>query len=155
MGYLRLREKPLPENVLVAEALLKLHHATGEDSYRLRADNTLSAYAEANRDFGEHAAAYAVAVDHFLHPPVEITIEGPVGHPDTHSLALAASKVSHPHVIVKPVRTDGEGAVAHVCVETLCFPPVSRPEEIAESVEEALNGPQPTAASIFQNFVSF
>ncbi|MDE2779929.1 MAG: DUF255 domain-containing protein [Chloroflexota bacterium] len=155
VGYLRLREKPLPENVQVAEALLKLHHATGEDSYRLRADNTLSAYAEANRDFGEHAAAYAVAVDHFLHTPVEITVEGPTGHPHSHSLALAASKVSHPHVIVKPVGTDGDEAVAHVCVETLCFPPVSKPEEIAESVEEALNGPQPTAASIFQNFVSF
>lgn len=155
VGYLRLREKPLPENVQVAEALLKLHHATGESSYQLRADNTLSAYAEANRDFGEHAAAYAVAVDRFLHPPVEITVEGPMGHTDTHSLAVAASKVSHPHVIIKPVNTDGEGALAHVCVETLCFPPVSRPEEIAVSVEEALNGPQPTTGNIFQNFVSF
>ncbi|MCY4365332.1 MAG: DUF255 domain-containing protein [Chloroflexi bacterium] len=155
VGYLRLREKPLPENVQVAEALLKLHHATGESSYQLRADNTLSAYAEANRDFGEHAASYALAVDHFLHPPVEITVEGPMGQAEAHSLAVAASRVSHPHVIVKPVNTEGEGALAHVCVETLCFPPVSLPEEIAESVEEALNGPQPTAGSIFQNFVSF
>ena len=155
VGYMRLREKPLLENVQVAEALLKLHQATGESSYQLRADNTLSAYAEANRDFGEHAAAYALAVDHFLHPPVEITVEGPVGHGDTHALAVAASRVSHPHLLVKPVEMAGESALAHVCVETLCFPPVSRPEEIAESVEEALNGPQPTAGSIFQNFVSF
>ena len=153
VGYMRLREKPLPENTLIAEALLKLHRATGDDQHLLRAEHVLSAYVEANRDFGEHAASYAVAVDHFLHPPLEITVEGEPGQKDAHTLAVAASRVNHPHVIVKPV--PGTAALAHVCIETLCFPPVSRPEELAESVAEALQGPQPTAGSIFENFVSF
>ena len=30
VGYMRLREKPLPENTVMAGALLKLHHATGD-----------------------------------------------------------------------------------------------------------------------------
>ena len=156
VGYMRLREKPLPENALVAEALLRLRHATGDDGYRSRAEAVLSAYVEANRDFGEHAAAYAVAVDHCLHPPVEITVEGPLAQADTHALALAASRVNHPHVIVKPLAAEsGSAAMAHVCVDTLCFPPVTNPEELAESVAEALNGPQNPVGSIFENFISF
>ena len=155
-GYMRLREKPLPENMLVAEALLKLHHATGDGNRQLRVEQTLSAYVEANRDFGEHAAAYAVALDHYLHPPVEITIEGPEGEASTHGLAWAASRVQHPNVIVKPLSAaEGTAAMAHVCVDTLCFPPVASPEELAESVAEALNGPQNPLENIFERFVSF
>ncbi len=156
VGYMRLREKPLAENVVVAEALMKLHHATGDTVYQLRAENVLRAYVEANRDFGEHAASYAVAVDRFLHPPVEITIEGEAGQEATVALSLAACKVSHPHVIVKPVPVDnGAAALAHVCVDTLCFPPVTQPEELVASVKEALEGPQTPAESIFERFVSF
>lgn len=156
VGYMRLREKPLTENVQMAEALLKLRHATGEARYQMRAENVLSAYVEANRDFGEHAASYAVAMDRFLHPPVEITVEGDPAGVDTHLLVLAAARVSHPHVIVKPVAVDaGASALAHVCVDTLCFPPVSRPDELADSVAEALNGPQNSVGNIFENFISF
>ena len=155
VGYMRLREKPLAENVLVAEALLKLHQATGEDRYRMRVENVLRAYGEANRDFGEHAAAYAVAVDHFLHPPVEITVEGAPGREDTQELVAAAARVKHPHVVVKAAAVESDMAVAHVCVDTLCFPPVSRAEELAASVEEALAGPQGPVGSIFERFVGF
>ena len=156
VGYMRLREKPLPDNVAMAEALLKLHHATGDRQYLLRAEHVLSAYLEANRDFGEHAASYAVAVDHFLHPPVEITVEGSPAEAQTHELALAASRVAHPHVIVKPLTgAEVATAMAHVCVETLCFPPVFQADQLAGSVAEALQGPQQTAGSIFENFVSF
>ena len=99
---MRLREKPLPENVQVAEGLLRLQqHATGDASYRLRAENILRAYTEANWDFGEHAASYAVAVDRFLHSPVEITIEGDAQSAETFALAQAAARVGYPHVVVK------------------------------------------------------
>jgi uncharacterized protein YyaL (SSP411 family) len=155
VGYLRLREKPLPENMVVVEALLRLHHATGDRQYLMRAEHVLSAYVEANRDFGEHAASCAVAMDHFLHPPVEITVEGSPSEADTHELALAAGRISHPHVIVKPLTgVVGATPLAHVCVATLCFPPVSHADELAESVAEALQGPQQTAGSIFESFVS-
>ena len=156
VGYMRLREKPLPENTLVAQALLKLHHATGDSQYLMRAEHVLSAYVEANRDFGEHAASYAEAVDRFLHPPVEVTVEGAPSEEETHQLALAASRVNYPHIIVKRAKgPSGMPPMAHVCVETLCFPPVSRPEGLAESVAEALSGPEQSSGSIFESFVSF
>lgn len=155
VGYMRLREKPLQENTQVAEALLKLHHATGDSQYLMRAEHVLSAYVEANRDFGEHAASYAEAVDHFLHPPVEITVEGAPSEGETHQLALAASRVNHPHVIVKRAKVPtGAPPMAHVCMGTLCFPPVYRPEELAGSVAEALDGPQQPSGSIFESFIS-
>ena len=97
-----------------------------------------------------------MALDHYLHPPVEITVEGAKGEANTHALALAASRVGHPNVIVKPLAAaGGSAAMAHVCVDTLCFPPVASPEELAESVAEALNGPQNPVENIFERFVSF
>ncbi len=155
VGYMRLREKPLPENALVVEGLLKLHHATGNGSYHRRAEAVLRAYVEANRDFGEHAASYAVAVDRFLHSPLEITVEGEPGAADTHALALAASRINYPHVIIKPVPADSGAAAAHVCVDTLCYPPVNRAEALAAAVAEALEGPGNPVGSIFERFVSF
>ena len=74
-----LREKPLPENVLAVEGLLKLHQATLNEEYRQLAQRALSAYVEANRNYGEFAATYALAVDLFLNAPVEITVEGQPG----------------------------------------------------------------------------
>ena len=162
VGYLRVAEKPLPENVLAAQALLKLHHATGEDQYRLRAESILSAFVEVNRDYGEHAAAYAIAVDHFMHPPLEITIEGPPAAPETGELVAAALKINHPHVVVKPVMDEpplsgGEGrpALAHVCLDTICFPPVENPQALAVSVAEALEGPPSPFENIFERFAGF
>ena len=155
-GYMRLREKPLPENVQVAEGLLKLHHATGNTSYRMRAENVLRAYTEANRDFGEHAAGYAVAVDRFLHSPVEITIEGDAQGAVAAALAQAAAAVGYPHVIIKwSGSPPGSGTMAHVCVDTLCYPPVSNPDDLEASVREALEGPGNPVESIFERFVSF
>ncbi len=156
VGYMRLLEKPLAENMQAVEGLVKLHHATGDGRYRQQAENVLGAYTEANRDFGEHAASYAVAVDLFLHSPLEITIEGELGRADTSALATAALRVSYPHLVLKPSPSlPGTPAVAHVCVDTLCYPPVSQPEELAASVQEALEGPQTPAENIFERFVSF
>ncbi len=157
VGYLRVREKPLQDNVLAAQALLKLYQATREPQYQRRVEAVLSAFVEANRDYGEHAAGFAVTVDLCLHPPLEITIEGRPGAADTRALSGAAARINHPHLIVKPVATekDGGAALAHVCLDTVCFPPISRPEALADSVAEALGGPQGAVENIFERFAGF
>ena len=156
VGYMRLRERPLAENMVAVEALLKLHHATGNDLYRRKAENVLRAYSEAGWDFGEHVATYAICIDRFLHPPVEITVEGSLTGSDAQDLVSAAARVAYPNVVIKTVATDeNDGALAHVCVDTLCFPPVSQGDELAESVKEALEGPRNPVENIFERFVSF
>ena len=52
IGYLRLREKPLAENVSVAIGLLKLWQATRDDDYRQIAETTLSACASTFHEYG-------------------------------------------------------------------------------------------------------
>ena len=156
-GSLRIREKPLPENVAAALGLLKLHHATGDSQYQQRAESVLSAFVDANRDYGEHAAGYAVAVDRFLHPPLEITLEGNPDAADYPAMAQAAARIDYPNIIIKPNLTPGgDGPVqAHICLAAVCFPPVSQPSELPESVAEALAGSPSPIENIFERFAGF
>ena len=148
-GYLRAREKPLAENVAAINGLLRLSHATFDDRYRQSAHHALSAYVEANRDYGELAADYAVAVDRYLHPVVEVTVEGVPGQPDAQAMLTAAMTLDNPNLLIKLATSDSRGipAQAHVCLDTVCYPPVSDPAELAGAVADGGS----IAASPFQN----
>ena len=151
VGYLKLREKPLPENVLAVEGLLKLHQATLNDEYRHLAQRALSAYVEANRNYGEFAATYALAVDLFLNSPVEITVEGQPEDAAAQELLRAASRVTSSHLVVKPLLSgDYAGtAQAHVCLDTVCLPPVSDPD----SLQATVRGGTASQVSPFENIL--
>jgi uncharacterized protein YyaL (SSP411 family) len=146
-----LREKPLPESVLAVEGLLKLHQATLNEEYRQLAQRALSAYVEANRNYGEFAATYALAVDLFLNAPVEITVEGQPEDAAAQELLRAATRVSSPHLVVKPLLSaDYTGnAQAHVCLDTVCLPPVSDPESLQATVQ----GGTASQVSPFENIL--
>lgn len=137
-GYLRVREKPLAENVAAAAGMMRLHHLTFEERYRHTAHHTLSAYVTANRDYGELAADYAVAVDRFLHPAIEVTVEGRPGTPAAAAMLAAAMTLDSPNLLVKPLTVaDGGGpapAQAHICLDTICYPPVTDPAALAAAV---------------------
>lgn len=137
-GYLHAREKPLSDNVAVTAGMMRLRHATNEEHYHQVAHHTLSAYAEANRDYGEFAADYAVAVDRYLNPVVEVTVEGQPGQPDAQAMLAAAMALENPHLLIKLMASDGghSPAQAHVCLDTVCYPPVSDPTRLAEAVRE-------------------
>ena len=154
VGYLKLREKPLPENVLAVQGLLKLHQATLNEEYRRLAQRSLSAYVEANRNYGELAAAYARAVDLFLNSPVEITVEGRPDDGDTQNLLRAAARVTSPHLVVKAaLSADYSGkAQAHVCLNTVCLPPVSDPDSLQATVEGGINSQPSPFENILDKF---
>ena len=135
-GYLRVREKPLAENVAAALAMMRLSHVTFEDRYLHTAHHTLSAYVEANRDYGELAADYAIAVDRYLNPIVEVTVEGRPGTPDADAMLAAAMTLDSPNLLIKlaTVENGAAPAQAHVCLDTVCYPPVSDPSALADAV---------------------
>jgi len=135
-GYLRVREKPLAENVVAAIGMMRLHHVTMEERYRQTARHTLSAYVEANRDYGELAADYAIAVDRYLHPVVEVTVEGSPGTPNAGAMLAAAMTLAEPNLLIKLATVDSQDttAQAHVCLDTVCYPPVSEPKALADVV---------------------
>ena len=135
-GYLQAREKPLAENVAAAMAMMRLHHITLEERYRQTVRHTLSAYVEANRDYGELAADYAIAVDRYLHPVVEVTVEGHPGAPDAGAMLAAAMGLTEPNLLIKlsTVESPDAPVQAHVCLDTVCYPPVSDPAALADAV---------------------
>ena len=135
-GYLRVREKPLAENVAAALGMMRLSHITFEDRYLHTAHHTLSAYCDANRDYGELAADYAAAVDRYLNPVVEVTVEGQPGAPDADAMLAAATTLDSPNLLIKlsTVENAGIPAQAHVCLDTVCYPPVSDPSALADAV---------------------
>ena len=135
-GYLQVREKPLAENVAAALGMMRLSHATFEERYLHTAHHTLSAYVEANRDYGELAADYAVAVDRYLNPVVEVTVEAFPGAPDADAMLAAAMELDSPNLLIKLAAVDNGAAPAqaHVCLDTVCYPPVSDPSALADAV---------------------
>ncbi|PKB64176.1 MAG: hypothetical protein BZY80_03505 [SAR202 cluster bacterium Io17-Chloro-G2] len=152
IGHLEIREKPLPDNAAAALALLKLHQMTGNDDYRQVAETTLSAFVQTYREYGEFAAPYGLAVHRLKHSPVEVTVEGRHGDPGTVAMLKASYQLTCPHLEVKPIQTQDTGipAQAHVCLDTLCLPPVSDPGQLAEAVAN-MSGTGPFGASPFSD----
>jgi len=80
LGVLATRRKPLQDsptpagNPMAAIALLRLHHHTGDDGYRDKAEQTLETFAGGAEQFGIFAATYGIAVVHWLENPVQVVV---------------------------------------------------------------------------------
>ncbi|HXX01671.1 MAG TPA: hypothetical protein VEJ00_10680, partial [Candidatus Acidoferrales bacterium] len=80
LGVLATRRKPLQDsptpagNPMAAIALIRLHHHTGEASYRDKAEQTLETFAGVAEQFGIFAATYGIAVLHFLESPTQVVV---------------------------------------------------------------------------------
>ena len=148
VGHLQVREKPMPENMAAVQALLRLYQATRNEDYRQICEATLSAFAGVFREQGEFAADFGLAVDLFSNPMVEVTVEGNPEDPACRELLDAALRLNSPNLEIKTV-TVGGPALAHVCLDTLCLPPVSSPAALAETAGGVDNQP----ASPFQDIL--
>ena len=140
VGHLQVREKPLPENMTAVQGLLRLHQATRNEDYRQLCEATLSAFAGVFREQGEFAAEFGLAVDLFCNPAVEVTVEGNPEDPACRELLDAAVRLNSPNLEIKTV-TAGGAALAHVCLDTLCLPPVGTPEALAAAAAGIDNQP--------------
>ncbi len=153
-GYLREREKPCADNLAAALAFMKLSWAASNDDYRGVAEATLSAFANTFRENGEFVGAYGLLVDLWLHRPLEITVEGAIGDPGTLQLLQAAANVPYASLQIWPALAEDwePPARALVCLDTLCLPPVTDPDKLAETVSAMLAGQANTAQHLFQQF---
>ncbi len=131
VGHLQVREKPMPENMAAVQALLRLHQTTRNEDYRELCEAALSAFVGVFREQGEFAAEFGLAVDLFSNPPVEVTVEGDPEDPACRELLDAAVRLGNPNLEIKTVAAGP--ALAHLCLDTLCLPPVTSPEALAEA----------------------
>ena len=93
-----------------------MSHITFEERYLHTAHHTLSAYVDANRDYGELAADYAIAVDRYLNPVVEVTVEGSPGTPDADAMLAAAMELDSPNLLIKLATAENGAAPAQAHV---------------------------------------
>jgi uncharacterized protein YyaL (SSP411 family) len=88
LGVLATRRKPLQDsptpagNPMAAIALTRLHHYTGDLSYKDKAELTLETFAGVVGQFGIFAATYGIAVIHQLQSPVQVVVIAEDGDED-------------------------------------------------------------------------
>lgn len=156
------RDKPISDNVVAVEALIRLFSCTHDEEYRNVAEEALGAFVSVYREYGDAAAGYALAVHRFLYSPVEVTVVGAPGRADTRAMMMAAANIPYPNTTIKYVDSDddermaeagywaGSEAQAYVCLGTLCLAPVSDPETLHQTVLEFPEAGAQDTGSIIQ-----
>jgi hypothetical protein len=146
---------------MAAIALLRLHHYTGDSSYRDKAEETLEVFAGVAEQFGIFAATYGIAVIHWLENPVQVVVmDGSRGDDAADGLAAAANAAfafnkstlrlklneavagnlppalaaTIPHL---PQLRSGE-AFAVLCSGFACQPPVTDAAELRRALQSSL-----------------
>jgi hypothetical protein len=165
LGVLATRRKPLQDsptpagNPMAVIALMRLHHYTGDQTYRDKAEQTLETFAGVAEQFGIFAATYGIAVLHLLENPVQIVvIAGEDGGADflekaattgfgftRTSLRFAPSQVvpaNLPPTLAAtlpnlPQLTSGK-SFAVLCSGNSCQPPVFEPSELRRALQAGL-----------------
>jgi uncharacterized protein len=166
LGVLSTRRKPLQDsptpagNAMAAIALLRLHHFTGDEGYRDKAELTLEAFAGVAEQFGIFVATYGIAVLHRLENAVQVVVIDGSGS-DEKAAALftvAASSFSFGKSVLRlranqavagnlppalaatipnlPLLKSGS-SFAVLCSGFACQPPVMDAEELRRAIESA------------------
>jgi hypothetical protein len=167
LGVLSTRRKPLQDsptpagNPMAAIALVRLHHYTGDDTYREKAEQTLETFAGVAEQFGIFVATYGIAVVHFLQSPVQVVVIEAEGSEEAASVLASAALA--PFAFNKSVlRLKSSQAVAGnlppslaatipslpqlntgksfavLCLGFSCQPPLTDPSQLRSALEDGL-----------------
>jgi uncharacterized protein len=156
-GRLSRRERPIEENALAADGLLRLAALTGEDVWRELALRALRSFVAEYRQWGQFAASYANAVARALAEPLVVAVVGPADDPLASALWRRARATTDParslHRLV-PGRAHDRGVdrdpemlrrlgfpsdrvAAYVCIGTVCSAPITDEASLGSALEEA------------------
>ena len=151
LGELKMRDKPIDENSLMASGLLRLSWLLEKPDYAMIAGKALSIFNADYERYGVTGAGYALALDSYINGPIGITI-----------IASLKSKISSPFKdralklypgrryvrYLDPAKDseqitrlgfDAEKApAAYVCAGKTCGPPLSDPTAIETTLTSLL-----------------
>jgi uncharacterized protein YyaL (SSP411 family) len=136
-GNLVYADRPIVENGLLADALLRLDALTGESAHRDRVVQTLAIYAGTVTNAGSFAATFARALRRYLSPEVAVRIVGDPARTDDYR--EAALRLPSPFVSVRTLSPHEAPAqalptephpAAYVCVGTVCGAPVTQAPDL-------------------------
>lgn len=134
-GRLALPDRPIVENGLFADALLRLAALTGETRYAEPAKSVLQLYSGGVRGAGPFAATYVRALRRYLTPELTVRIVGEPARTD--EFREAALRLPSPLVSIRTLTpSEAEAfempreAGAYVCVTGTCGAPVREPAQL-------------------------
>ncbi len=148
-GRVALREKPIEENAMAAEALLRLAALTGDERWRDTAVRTLRSFVGTYRGWGQFASSYANAMARALAEPLAITVVGPKDDQTATALWSTARSVDDPARSVQRIVPGEDGAdlerlgfprdrtAAYVCIGTSCSAPLTDEASLRRELERA------------------
>jgi uncharacterized protein len=143
LGRLALQDRPIGDNGLFAETLLRLASLTNAQSYRDRATSIVRLYAESSEGAGPFAATYARALRRYLSPEITVRI---VGNPaETDEFREAASRLPSPLTSIRTLSSETAETLAmppqdaaYVCVTGSCGAPVRQAAALCEAYDALL-----------------
>jgi uncharacterized protein YyaL (SSP411 family) len=136
LGNLTIADRPIGDNGLFTETLLRLAALTGDDRFAVPAERTLLLFARTFAQAGSFGATYARALRRFLSPQGSVRI---VGDPAaTAELRAAALQLGEPFVAVRTVTQADAPAIglpaapvaAYACTGTTCGAPITKASEL-------------------------
>ena len=148
-GRLARRERPIEENALAAEGLLRLAALTGENEWRELGLRALRSFVGEYRQWGQFAASYANAVARALASPLVVTVVGPAGDAVAEPLWRRARASTDPARSLHRLapehdaeRLAGLGfpadrVAAYVCVGTVCSAPIADEASLGRQLDDA------------------
>jgi uncharacterized protein YyaL (SSP411 family) len=128
-GRLEFADRPLPDNGVMAENLLRLATLLHEPRYRELAERTLVLYVKTFRSAVTFAATYVRALSRYLAPEVAVRITGDVSAGET--LRRSARLLPSPFTTV--ASEPGGSTAAYLCLGTACAAPAHDAEALASA----------------------
>jgi uncharacterized protein len=151
LGELRMRDKPIDENSLMASGLLRLSWLLERADYAAIAGKALALFNADYERYGVSGAGYALALDSYLDGPIGITIIAPVKSKESGRFKKGALKLypgrryvryldpAKDSDEIKRLGFDAEKApAAYVCAGKTCGPPVSDPEAMESTLSSLI-----------------
>jgi uncharacterized protein YyaL (SSP411 family) len=145
LGNLSLRDRPMPDNALLAECFLRLAVLHDDGRYRDAAQRALLLYAKTYERAGMFAAAYARAVRRYISAPATVLLVG--SQAETAELREAAHKLPEAMLCVGTIEPGDEDVmtrrgfdpklhpVAYVCRDEACAAPALTAAELRGAYE--------------------
>jgi uncharacterized protein len=141
LGRLALADRPIVENGLFADVLLRLAALTEEAAYRDRAREVLKFFAQGARAAGPFAAPYLRALRRYLLPEVTVRIVGDAASTD--AFREAALRLPSPFAAVRTLRPDvaaelempADQPAAYVCITGTCGAAVREPSALRDAYD--------------------
>jgi len=151
LGELRMRDKPIDENSLMALGLLRLSWLLEKTDYATVAGKALSLFNGDYERYGVAGASYALALDSYVNGPIGITIIAAPKSKETSAFKEGSLKLYSGRRYVRyldPAKDldqigrlgfDGtKSPVAYVCAGKICGPPVTDPSVIEPTLSSLL-----------------